>query len=177
MKSFKCFFPLPHLACSPLSRTLCVTENVFLVSSGTVQLMGSGDLMHSCSGDFTRVGSGGDFTTWQGEQVVHLNRDWNIVKAKPRFHVMVQRLLFLKITCNICLCWQFFLTFITLSFLPAPWSSQCGLWQRGAGCCPCWPPYCCSSRRLSCPRPACRGPQSLNIQRVNTFALLPYQFA
>ena len=39
------------------------TWNVFPVSSGTVQLMGSGDLIISCSGDLTRVGSGGDWNS------------------------------------------------------------------------------------------------------------------
>ena len=36
------------------------TWNVLPVSRGTVQLMGSGDLIINCSGDLTRVGSGGD---------------------------------------------------------------------------------------------------------------------
>lgn len=43
-------------------RTFCVTTNVLPVSSGTVQLTGSGDRMMICSGDLTRVGSGGDLT-------------------------------------------------------------------------------------------------------------------
>ena len=47
----------------PPSRTLCVTENVFPVSSGTVQFIGSGDRTMPSVGDFTRVGSGGDLTT------------------------------------------------------------------------------------------------------------------
>jgi len=37
-----------------------VTVKVFPVSRGTVQLTGSGERMSICSGDFTRVGSGGD---------------------------------------------------------------------------------------------------------------------
>lgn len=45
------------------SRTFCVTVKVLPVSSGTVQKTGSGErMMTICSGDFTRVGSGGDFT-------------------------------------------------------------------------------------------------------------------
>lgn len=44
------------------SRTFCVTVNVFPVSRGTVQLTGSGDRIIICSGDLTRVGSGGDLT-------------------------------------------------------------------------------------------------------------------
>jgi len=47
---------------SPPSLTLWVTENVLVVSSGTVQLIGSGDRMIP-SGLLTRVGSGGDLTT------------------------------------------------------------------------------------------------------------------
>lgn len=43
-------------------RTFWVTTNVLPVSSGTVQFTGSGDRMIICSGDFTRVGSGGDLT-------------------------------------------------------------------------------------------------------------------
>jgi len=39
-----------------------VTVKVFPVSRGTVQLTGSGERMSICSGDFTRVGSGGDLT-------------------------------------------------------------------------------------------------------------------
>lgn len=42
------------------SRIFCVTVNVFPVSKGTVQLTGSGDRISNCSGDLTRVGSGGD---------------------------------------------------------------------------------------------------------------------
>ena len=42
--------------------TLCVTEKVFPVSRGTVQLIGSGERTDP-SGDLTRVGSGGDLTT------------------------------------------------------------------------------------------------------------------
>ena len=37
-----------------------MTVKVFPVSRGTVQLTGSGERMSICSGDFTRVGSGGD---------------------------------------------------------------------------------------------------------------------
>lgn len=48
----KCFIP---------SRTFWVTVKVFPVSNGTVQLTGSGERIKICSGDFTRVGSGGDF--------------------------------------------------------------------------------------------------------------------
>uniref|UniRef100_A0A182J7R4 Uncharacterized protein n=1 Tax=Anopheles atroparvus TaxID=41427 RepID=A0A182J7R4_ANOAO len=44
----------------PPSRTFCVTVNVLPVSRGTVQLTGSGERMMICSGDLTRVGSGGD---------------------------------------------------------------------------------------------------------------------
>jgi hypothetical protein len=40
-----------------------VTVKVFPVSSGTVQLTGSGERIKICSGDLTLVGSGGDFTT------------------------------------------------------------------------------------------------------------------
>lgn len=35
--------------------------NVLPVSNGTVQLTGSGERIKICSGDFTLVGSGGDF--------------------------------------------------------------------------------------------------------------------
>jgi len=45
------------------SRTLCVTENVFPVSRGTVQFIGSGERTMTSVGDLTRVGSGGDLTT------------------------------------------------------------------------------------------------------------------
>ena len=45
----------------PVSRTHWVTWNVLPVSRGTVQLMGSGDRIINCSGDLTRVGSGGDY--------------------------------------------------------------------------------------------------------------------
>ena len=41
-------------------RMFCVTVKVLPVSSGTVQLTGSGDRTTICSGDLTRVGSGGD---------------------------------------------------------------------------------------------------------------------
>lgn len=44
------------------SRTFCVTVNVLPVSNGTIQLTGSGERIIICSGDLTRVGSGGDFT-------------------------------------------------------------------------------------------------------------------
>ena len=46
----------------PPSLTLCVTEKVLPVSSGTVQLMGSG-LRTDPSGLLTLVGSGGLLTT------------------------------------------------------------------------------------------------------------------
>ena len=39
-------------------RMFCVTVNVLPVSSGTVQLTGSGERTTNCSGDLTRVGSG-----------------------------------------------------------------------------------------------------------------------
>lgn len=42
------------------SRIFCVTVNVLPVSSGTVQLTGSGERISNCSGDLTLVGSGGD---------------------------------------------------------------------------------------------------------------------
>lgn len=49
-------------ATSP-SRTFCVTVKVLPVSNGTVQKTGSGERMITiCSGDLTRVGSGGDLT-------------------------------------------------------------------------------------------------------------------
>lgn len=53
------------------SLTFWVTVNVFPVSNGTVQLTGSGDRIIICSGDLTRVGSGGDLTicsmtSWTG---------------------------------------------------------------------------------------------------------------
>lgn len=38
-----------------------MTVNVLPVSNGTVQLTGSGERIKICSGDLTRVGSGGDF--------------------------------------------------------------------------------------------------------------------
>lgn len=41
-----------------------MTVNVFPVSKGTVQLTGSGDFIIICSGDLTRVGSGGDLTMY-----------------------------------------------------------------------------------------------------------------
>lgn len=46
----------------PPSLMLWVTEKVFPVSKGTVQLIGSGDLT-TASGLLTLVGSGGDLTT------------------------------------------------------------------------------------------------------------------
>jgi hypothetical protein len=46
----------------PPSFILCVTENVLPVSKGTVQFIGSGDLI-TASGLLTLVGSGGDLTT------------------------------------------------------------------------------------------------------------------
>jgi len=65
--------PLQHYTLSPTykyfftrltlpSWTFWVTVKVFPVSRGTVQLTGSGERMSICSGDFTRVGSGGDLT-------------------------------------------------------------------------------------------------------------------
>lgn len=45
------------------SLTFWVTVNVFPVSNGTVQFTGSGERIIICSGDFTRVGSGGLLTT------------------------------------------------------------------------------------------------------------------
>ena len=57
---------VPH---SPESLTHWVTWNVLPVSKGTVQLIGSGDLIISCSGDRTRVGSGGDY---RGRKIIRI---------------------------------------------------------------------------------------------------------
>lgn len=54
--------PTPHMRQNLPVRTFCVTVNVLPVSNGTIQLTGSGERINICSGDLTRVGSGGDLT-------------------------------------------------------------------------------------------------------------------
>ena len=127
---------------SPLSRTLCVTEKVFLVSRGTVQLMGSGERMSSCSGDFTRVGSGGDLTTWA------------TVTSPARCRVLATP------------------TSPGRSDSPAPGSSLCGCrWRRAAWTRPCWPPCCCPWTQHASPPPACPSPRSLGVAAPGIYTL------
>lgn len=51
-----------HCADHSPFRIFCVTVNVLPVSKGTIQFTGSGERIIICSGDLTRVGSGGDLT-------------------------------------------------------------------------------------------------------------------
>lgn len=54
-----------------------MTVKVFPVSRGTVQLTGSGERMSICSGDFTRVGSGGDLTNAGSASISSLFCCWS----------------------------------------------------------------------------------------------------
>lgn len=57
----------------------CVTVKILPVSSGTVQFTGSGDRIMICSGDFTRVGSGGDLTSGSSGTITGIA----VAKAEP----------------------------------------------------------------------------------------------